>query len=122
MSSIHLDFFYKIKDMFTDIFNELLKENDLTRSKFATMSGIPYSTIVGWTSLGRLPDFLALTKIADFFHCSIDYLAGRKDEWGNNADDIIPDSEVRLLKSYRKLDMESRELVCSLCEKLNKRR
>lgn len=108
--------------MFIDTFNELLKENDLTRSKFATMSGIPYPTIVGWTSLGRLPDFVALIKIADFFHCSIDYLAGRKDEWGNNADDdIIPESEVRLLKSYRKLDMDSRELVCSLCEKLIKR-
>ena len=108
--------------MFIDIFNNLLKENDLTRSKFAAMSGIPYSTIVGWTSLGRLPDFVALIKIADFFHCSIDFLTERKDEWGNNFDENIPESEVRLLKSYRKLDMESRSLVCDLCEKLSKKR
>lgn len=108
--------------MFKDVFNELLKENDLNRSKFAAMSGIPYPTIVGWTSMGRLPDFVALIKIADFFHCSIDFLTERKDEWGNDTTDIASESELRMLKNYRKLDMESRELICSLCEKLAKSR
>ena len=108
--------------MFIDIFNNLLKENDLTRSKFATLSGIPYSTIVGWTSLGRLPDFVALIKIADFFHCSIDYLCGRRDAWGNDSEEVAIESENALLKNYRKLDPDNRDLVCSICESLAKTR
>ncbi len=107
-------------DMFIDIFNELLKENDLTRSKFAAMSGIPYPTVVGWTSHGRLPDFIALIKIADFFHCSIDYLAERTDEWGNELEGNVPEGEQELLKFYRKLNMDNRLLIRNLCEKLSK--
>lgn len=108
--------------MFTDIFNKLLDENDLTRGKFAAMSGIPYPTVVGWTSMGRLPDYVAIKKIADFFHCSVDYLFERNDEWGNSFDGDAPKSEVALLKNYRKLDMESRKLICDLCEKLTQKK
>lgn len=63
---------------FLEIFNDLLSENGLNRKQFAELSGIPYTTVIGWTSLNRLPDYTALIKIADYFKCSVDYLAGRQ--------------------------------------------
>lgn len=52
---------------FLDIFNDLLVENNLNRKQFAEQSGIPYTTVIGWTNLNRLPDYSAIIKIADFF-------------------------------------------------------
>ena len=66
--------------MFVDIFNDLLNESGLNKRQFAQLSGIPYSTVVGWTNLNRLPDFNALTRIADYFQCSVDYLMGREEK------------------------------------------
>ncbi len=106
---------------FIEIFNELLNERELTRKSFSSQSGIPYPTVIGWTNLGRLPDFYALIKIADFFGCSIDYLTGRQNEFGatieNNA---LSPSEEGLLGDYRALSQENRALVVKLAKNLLK--
>ena len=66
---------------FIDLFYDLLNEQNLNRWQFAEKSGIPYPTVIGWTNHGRLPDFNALKRIADFFDCSVDYLTGRVDDY-----------------------------------------
>ena len=106
--------------MFIEIFNDLLDEKGLNRKQFAEKSGIPYTTVIGWTAHNRLPDYTALNKIADFFNCSVDYLMGRQDDWNNT---IIPveilQSEQTLLKNFRKLNTENKELILTLIKKLN---
>ena len=63
---------------FLEIFNDLLSENGLNRKQFAELSGIPYTTVIGWTNLNRLPDYTALIKIADYFNALLTTLrAGR---------------------------------------------
>lgn len=79
--------------MFIDIFNELLEENELNRKQFSEKSGIPYTTVIAWTNLNRLPDYTALIKLADFFHCSIDFLAGR-----NETADGLAAHSVKVLR------------------------
>lgn len=110
-----------VDTVFNDTFNDLLAENNLNRKQFAERSGIPYTTIIGWTKLNRLPDYSALIKIADFFNCSIDYLVGRQDEFGNtlySAENLH--SEFSFIKYFRRLNNEDRELIIKLTKKLAK--
>lgn len=108
--------------IFIEIFNDLLAENDLNRKQFAERSGIPYTTVMGWTNLNRLPDYTALIKIADFFNCSTDYLTGRQDEFGNNiysAENLH--SEFTFIKYFRRLSAENQELIIKLAKNLSKK-
>lgn len=106
---------------FLEIFNELLSEHDLTRKTFSQESGIPYTTVIGWTNLGRLPDFVALKKIADFFECSVDYLMGREDDYGNPVTNTnLSQREEKLLAHFRALSTEKKELLAKLAETLAK--
>lgn len=107
--------------IFIETFNELLAEKGLNRKQFAEKSGIPYTTIIGWTKLNRLPDYSALIKIADFFHCSIDYLVGRQDEFGNilySAENLH--AEMSFIKYFRNLSTENKELIIKLTKNLSK--
>lgn len=107
--------------MFVEIFNDLLQECGLNRKQFAEQSGIPYTTVVGWTKLNRLPDYGALIKIADFFRCSIDYLTGREDEYGrlHQVDDIFAE-ERKLLRNFRAMSAEDKDLLLKLSYKMLK--
>lgn len=107
--------------LFIENFNELLTEKGLNRKQFAEQSGIPYTTIIGWTKLNRLPDYSALIKIADFFHCSIDYIVGRQDEFGNtlySAENLH--TELSFIKYFRNLNSENKELIIKLTKNLSK--
>lgn len=107
--------------MFLEIFNELLDENDLNRKQFSEKSGIPYTTVIGWTKLNRLPDYTALLKIAEFFNCSIDYLTGRQDAFESAVTPTeMSVKEQSLLKNFRALDAESKELILNLTKKIKK--
>lgn len=106
---------------FLDIFNDLLEENNLNRKQFSEKSEIPYTTIIGWTKLNRLPDYTALIKIADFFHCSLDYLMGRGEDLPYRPTPMqCTPNEQALLKAYRNLPDEDQKLISSLIQKLNK--
>ena len=106
--------------MFVDIFNDLLAENYLNKKKFSEQSGIPYPTVVGWTKLNRLPDYTALIKIADFFHCSVDYLMGRQEDYSQSEQtDNTLSGERLLILNYRKLSPENKELISRLIKNLS---
>ncbi len=98
--------------MFVELLNDLLEEHNLNRKQFAEQSGIPYTTVIGWTNLNRLPDYTALIKVADFFECSIDYLTGRQENFGNSYSSVeASPEEQNLLRYYRKLEPENKELI-----------
>ena len=99
-----------------------MAERELNRKQFAERSGIPYTTVMGWTKLGRLPDFTALLKLSDFFGCSVDYLTGKQESASypvaSTGEHL---AEQELLKNFRKLTPENKELVRSLVKNLNKK-
>lgn len=104
--------------MFIDVFSELLTERNLNRKQFAEKSGIPYTTVIGWTTLNRLPDYTALIKIADFFDCSLDFLTERNERHECRGTTEIKADERTLLKGYRRLRGENRMLVATLVSAL----
>lgn len=107
--------------IFSEVFYQLLKESGLNRKQFAERSGIPYPTVVGWTSMGRLPDFTALKKIADFFGCSVDYLMCRQDDAGNiTVVRQLNEEERRLLDGYNLLSEEQKQAVKKLIESMRR--
>ena len=107
--------------MFIEVFNDLLEENGLNRKQFSERSGIPYTTVIGWTNLDRLPDFNALIRISEFFNCSIDYLVGRQSDYAYIPSAIsITKQEQKLLLTYRKLSQSDKNLVLTITEALNK--
>ena len=67
-------------------------------------------TTIGKYERGELePSIETLQKLANFFECSIDYLVGREDDFGNitikaeNAAPALTEQERRMLELYRKL-------------------
>lgn len=104
--------------MFVETFNELLEDSGLNRKQFSEKCGIPYTTVMGWTKLGRLPDFVSIIKIADFFDCSTDYLLGRSTISVKNC--CSDASEEKLLNNFRRLNKDNKILVLKLVDKLEK--
>ena len=105
--------------MFIDIFYDLLEEKSLNRKKFSEQSGIPYTTVIGWTNLNRLPDYTALIKLADFFQCSIDYLVGRQEDlFYIPFHSTLSKQEQQLLSNFRKLTTENKGIVQTITKAL----
>ena len=109
--------------MFIDIFNDLLNESGLNKRQFAQLSDIPYSTVVGWTNLNRLPDFNALAKIADYFQCSVDYLMGREGDLGKPLyfAEPLQFNEKQLVRRFRELGQEERDVLLFIMDKFSSR-
>lgn len=60
--------------MFYDQFIKMCKERGITAYKFSQDSGIGQSTISMWKKNGATPSGDTLTKIAEYFNVSIDFL------------------------------------------------
>lgn len=112
-----------IHERFLEVFSELLDEVGINRGQFAERSGIPYYTIIGWTNKGRLPDFNALIKIADFFDCSIDYLTGRTSDYVESQNKKPNQDENKINSKFidgRILSDDDFQLVQNLVQRLKK--
>ena len=90
--------------MFIQRLNELLKETNTTRTALAQAIGIPLTTMWSWSEKGAQPSIDKITKIADYFAVSTDYLLGREDDIGviEIKTNLSPD-EQELINLYRKL-------------------
>ncbi len=92
---------------------ELRLENGLTQKELGEIIGV-VQTVAGKYERGALePSLTGLKKLADYFKCSIDYLVGREDDFGNisvpmNAGEQLSPTEKKLLEEYRKLDYENK--------------
>ena len=66
--------------MFSTRLKELRKKAALTQVEFAKKINVANGTVGNWESGNRQPDHEMLTKLADFFDVSVDYLLGRTDD------------------------------------------
>lgn len=64
--------------MFPERLKCLRKLRGLTQTEFAKQFNIATGTIAMWETGKRSPDFAMLTKIAEFFDVSTDYLLGKE--------------------------------------------
>ncbi len=102
------------------LFNEILKglreERGLTQKNIADACKVSPTCICQLETGARSPTGSTLLSLADFFNCSIDYLMGREDDFGNitihteKPTDFSAD-ELNLIKQYRLLQTGYQTLI-----------
>ena len=95
---------------------ELRKLNGLTQREVAQAIGVSPQSYGYYENWINKPDPDTLIKLADFFGCTVDYLIGREDEFGNVT--ILPafpsgldGAEEELIKNFRKLDYYQQKAI-----------
>lgn len=95
-----------------NILKTLRKERGLTQSELAEKLKIGQATVACYENGRREPTITNLAAYADFFECSIDFIVGRADDFGNvtvraskteYGVDTLSAAETELLKKYRLL-------------------
>ena len=62
-----------------NIYKLLRKEKKLTQKELADLFYLDQTTVSKWELGKALPDLATLTKLADFYDVSVDYLLGRQE-------------------------------------------
>lgn len=93
--------------MFCDTLKKLRDESNLTQSELANKLNITRSSLSLYELGKRTPDFNTLSKIADFFNVSADYLLGRTNVRNNvetfvaHTDDDLSDEAKAELENFK---------------------
>lgn len=104
---------------YLNIFNETLKEltddEHLNQGSFSKAIKINRGTILGWTTGKFFPTAKTIQKIADYFHCSSDYLFGL-----NDKRDFTPKTPpVEFITRFDALEKENKlndNKIAKLCD------
>lgn len=101
----------------SEILKTLRIENGLTQKELSYRLKIGQATIACYENGQREPHIINLIAYADFFECSIDFLVGRTDDFGNvivNEEKTkagkatLTKCELELLEKYRGLPRASK--------------
>lgn len=101
----------------SEILRNLRKENGLTQVQLAERLQIGQATIACYENGKREPTIDNLIAYADYFECTLDFLAGRTDDLGNvvvnaekteNGAATLSSEERNILKKYRALKSADR--------------
>ena len=89
---------------------ELRHENNKTQVELAEYLGISRQVYANYENGINEPSLDTLSRLADFFECSVDYLLGREDDFGNvtvqGSAPALTSQERELLDIFRALRPE----------------
>lgn len=95
---------------------ELRISHNLTQAELGEALQMRQGTIANYETGLREPHINSLVSYANYFKCSIDYLIGREDDFGNitiksekPAD--LSDDELKIVKQYRSLHAGYKALI-----------
>lgn len=101
--------------MIAERLKELRQLHGFTQAYLSKKLNIGQATIACYENGTREPHISILSAYADFFQCSIDFLIGREDDFGNiitNANGIqLSIEEETLLNLFRELEPTHRAQV-----------
>ena len=89
---------------FSEILRALAEQRNLTQKQIAAELGIPASTIGGYFQGTSEPDLEMIKRIAEYFQCSLDLLAG------HNSAPSGSHREEMLLHLFRSMDAQQQTL------------
>ena len=101
---------------------ELREERNLSQLDIADAINTSRTNIGRWEKGTNEPSSSALIALADYFECSIDYLLGREDDFGNivirndKTTATLTADEQSLLDTFRKLNTKNRMHVAAYAE------
>ncbi|MBU3875476.1 helix-turn-helix domain-containing protein [Faecalicatena sp. AGMB00832] len=94
---------------FAAMLKELREEKGITQSELADQLGITRSTVAGYETKGKQPDYERLIEIARFFDVSVDYLLTGYEYYPISIEGSPKHSLKRLLKVYASLSKVSQD-------------
>lgn len=95
--------------MFFDVYCELCKEKGISPTGAALEMGISRGAVSAWKNEARVPSSAILTKIADYFGVSVDYLLGNEEKPASQeADELIKSDPLagQLFAAYGRVKEE----------------
>lgn len=83
--------------MFVDRVLDLLKQKGVSKNKMLTELNLNRNSFVNWIERNTVPSGETLTKIADYFSVSVDYLLGNDNVkvYDDNDNIVVIDDETR---------------------------
>lgn len=87
----------------------LIEQHGITRNKLVNDVGLAKNTFGNWISRGTSPSGDDLSKIADYFHVSVDYLLDRSTPSNSSAQN--DPQETRLLSLFRALNPAGQDYI-----------
>lgn len=103
-------------EQFKDRLKELREEAGISMQQLANIIGVSNAAICKWENGIAEPKVSYLIKLASYFNCTIDFLAGTTNDFNaaaNDAEKVIKlsISEKKIINSYRKLSPCLRDLL-----------
>jgi len=99
------------------------KEKGISQKELAKYLNISAGNLCEWEK-GRIePSLFFLIKIADYFKCSVDYLLGREDDFGNiiNENSDLNIEEQKIINTYRSLNTYEKNIVLKFLNNFNEK-
>ncbi|MDE5765710.1 MAG: helix-turn-helix domain-containing protein [Clostridia bacterium] len=112
------------------ILKNLRIDNNLTQNELSERLKIGQATIACYENGQREPHIASLIAYADYFECSIDYLAGRTDDFGNvivgaertkQGVNTLSNDEQALLNKYRKMNSSDKAKLLGYIDGLSEK-
>lgn len=100
---------------FGDRLKELREKHGLTQEQLAKILNITRSTVAGYETKRKQPDYEKLKILADFFNVSIDYLLGHTDIKNNTKQNLNNDI-IRIERARRKMPKDEQENMMKVLE------
>ena len=89
---------------------ELRFRRGITQAEFARDLGVSQQAVGGWEVNRSEPSFDTLTRIANYFNVSTDFLLGKET--------TKDDAENALLDGYRQLNTDGQKLILTMIDSL----
>ena len=107
---------------FSEVLKELRESNCITQEQLARQIDVSRSTIAGYESKNREPDFDKLLALSRLFHVSVDYLlTGQQNLEFSGLTTPQPDEHIidrKVIKIYKSLGFEEKKDVLKYVELL----
>lgn len=102
-------------EKFKKRFLELIDDFDCKKSEIPKLLNIDYNVYIKITEFGIIPKPIVLTRIADYFNISVEYLLGRTD----NSYFAKAEIETPFLERYQALKAETHMTDYAVAQKLH---
>lgn len=99
--------------MFPERIKELRTGKHMTQSELAKFANVTQQTVGAWERGKASPGVEIITKLANFFNVSTDYLLGETNEKYKQDDSKVDIADDRVLMTYqgKPLSKEDREMM-----------
>ena len=96
------------------------KNKNINQQKLSNYLGYGYTAVANYESGRNEPAIDTLSKIAEYFDVTVDYLIGKEDN--PKRMDGISKPEAELIMSFRTMDNEDRRILLEMAKSLSSKK